>query len=75
MRDTYTTKEQELIVKILKWSETTSYVRICFGYTNKEGQCRKGLVLEDCAPLIVKKLQEEGCITHLEDGRLHITIL
>lgn len=71
----YTEKEKEVLNMILELSQKTSPVVISLGYVNKEGICRKGLVLKGAPPLIINELVKRDCYLTLEEDGLHVAVI
>lgn len=75
MREKYSDKEKEMVLKILKMSEGTAPVDLSFGYTSETNQCMRGIVLKGASSAILDMLFKEGCKLHLESDGVHVMVL
>ncbi len=44
-----------------------------FGYVDENNTCRQGLVIKECAPIVISKLLENGFILSMRKDGLHVT--
>jgi len=75
MKEVYTQKELDIVLKILARSQTTAPVEISFGYVDSSNICRNGIVLKNAAPAIIEMLIKEKCLLSLTAQGVHVTIL
>jgi len=61
-------KAMEVIYSIDRAAPT----EVSYGYIDKNKQCHNGLVIKKCAPIVIKKLMEEGYSLSMEEDGLHV---
>lgn len=75
IKEKYSEKEKEVVMKILEKSTESAPVEVSFGYISKTNQCMKGILLKKAPSSILKMLLDEGCILHLEEDGVHIVVM
>ena len=63
--------EEMKAIEIINNTESAP-VKVGFGWVGKDGICREGLVIYECAPIIIDRLKENGFSLSLSDGLLHV---
>jgi iron only hydrogenase large subunit-like protein len=73
MKEGYTQFDMDLVMKIMKASESTSPVELSFGYV-KDGHCYQGVVIKSAPQKVLDVINKTETICMLEKDGLHIVI-